>query len=581
MSNNFLIVRVLLEKMIRSTIEKFSFPIVTYSIRMKINFNRVGEKMLEYINNKSRKIILIIILLLMIFFPGNQISIGQYHSLSSTVVNVEKNTNYIVDIAPHFFDKDVNELICIQAFDENNQEVNVSSMIERRDQQLVFRFSNYLGLIERVEVELLVDQLFQTISLPKNHKIIFLNKSNELEINFYTENGLAGITWNNNSDYTYEVYATNQVGKRALSLVEEATLISKTNDSSIRLSDEINLNNDLASGFFVLAKKNNRIVSSSNVLATSELENKIPIRIVDSLPQEITSLGEFLPFVTVEMLGGAIQQLPVYYEQVDNQTFTYSIIHTPKMNQKITIHPSIMDEIVEEYIYRQMTYPTYFKEDLVTLTLSKNLVDINIISNDLFHEVHLNHLVNAPTTTGQLQVLTNILKNRKSELDLSNYPTLKDKTFLQKAINSLAEKESYFYAIDCIILDLKEERLVIYYNQDIEEEKIINERVRQSMNQLDGSLESMYQFLITDTIFSNQSKRLTAYSLAMLAKPFGYDISVVKVVENGSTSYINKVQINNKTYYIDVSKNIMTTGIMNTPYIMKPEELVSYGISTY
>lgn len=549
---------------------------------MKINFNRVGGKMLEYINNKSRKIILIIIFpLLMIFFPGNQISIGQYHSLSSTVINVEKNTNYIVDIAPHFFDKDVDELIYIQAFDENNQEVNVSSMIEQRDQQLVFHFSNYLGLIERVEVELLVDQLFQTISLPKNHKIIFLNKSNELEINFYTENGLAGITWNNNSDYTYEVYGTNQVGKRALSLVEEATLISKTNNSSMRLSDEINLNNDLASGFFVLAKKNNRIVSSSNVLTTSELKNKIPIRIVDSLPQEITSLGEFLPFVTVEMLGGAIQQLPVYYEQVDNQTFTYSIIHTPKMNQKITFHPSIMDEIVEEYIYRQMTYPTYFKEDLVTLTLSKNLVDINIISNDLSHEVHLNHVVNAPTTTEQLQVLTNILKNRKSELDLSNYPTLKDKTFLQKAINSLAEKESYFYAIDCFTLDLKEERLVIYYNQDIEEEKIINERVRQSMNQLDGSLESMYQFLITDTIFSNQSKRLTAYSLAMLAKPFGYDISVVKVVENGSASYINKVQINNKTYYIDVSKNVMTTGIMNTPYIMKPEELVSYGISTY
>lgn len=573
-----LIVHVLLEKMIRSTKVKFYFSIVLYSIRMKHNFNRVGEKMLDLINHKSRKIIFVICLLFfsLIFTKDDYMSAGSF-SLNSKIITVEKNTNYFVNIASSFSNKDVHELIRLQAFDENNHLIDISKIVEKKNQQLIFHLTNE---ISSLIIEPLVDNLFPAIPLQKNQSLTLLVNNSSFVIQFYSENGIAGISWESEKGYWYEVYGTNDQGDKANELLPSATLITELNESNLLLSNEEELNNDLFYHYFVVAKKDNEIVSFSNVLATKELQNKIPIRMKEFLPNEIISVDDFVSSITVEMIGGDTQNLPVYYEQIDEQTFTYSIINTPIINQKITIHPSIVDEIMEEYTYRQMTYPTYFQEDSVKLTLSENLIDINILSPDFDCEVPLSDLINTPTTM-QLQVLIDSLKNRETSIDLNNYPLLKDKTYLQKAINSLAEKETYFYAIDSITINLKENRLLINYDSQVEEEAIINERVRQSMSQLDGSLESIYQFLITDTIFSNQSKRLTAYSLVMLAKPFGYDISVVKVVENGSVSYINKVQMNNKTFYLDVSKNVMTTGIQNTPYIMKQEELSKYGISLY
>lgn len=574
--------RVLLEKMNRSTKYKFSFSIGLYSIRMKHNFNRVGEKMLDFINHKSRKIIFVICLLLfsLIFMKDDYMN-AQSFSLNSKIISVEKNTNYIVDISPEFIGKDLNELVRIQCFDENDQPINIPNLMEKKNQQLVFYFTKEINQLKRLEIEPLVDNLFPNIPLQKNQSLTLLVTNNFFDIEFYSENGIAGISWVKENNYLYEVYGTNEQGEQANELLTSSKLIKEMDGSSLLLSNEEDLNNNLYLSYFVLAKKNNETVAFSNVLTTNELQNKIPIRIIELLPKEITSVDNFVSSVTVEMFGGATQKLPVYYEQIDEKTFTYSIIQTPIINQRIIIHPSVVDEIMEEYTYRQMTYPTYFQEDSVKLTLSKNLIDINTIYPDFCSEVQLNDLVITPTTTKQLQVLTRNLKNRETSLDVSNYPLLRDKNFLQKAVDTLAEKEIYFYAIETITIDLKENRLLIKYDIQMEEEETINERVRQSMTQLDGSLESMYQFLITDTIFSNQSKRLTAYSLVMLAKPFGYDISVVKVVENGSVSYINKVQMNNKTFYIDVSKNVMTTGIQNTPFIMKPEELSMYGISLY
>lgn len=573
---------VLLEKMIRSTKHKFSFSIGLYSIRMKLNFNRVGEKMLDFKNHKSRKIFFAICFLLfsLIFAKEDYINAESF-SLHSNIISIENNTNYIVDIAALFYNKDINDLIRLQAFNENDQPITIPNLVEKKNQQLIFHVTEEKNVLKRLEIEPLVDNLFPSLSLAKNQTLTLLVTNTLFDIQFYSDNGIAGIRWEKENDYLYEVYGTNQLGDKANELLPSATLIKITDESSLLLSNEEEINNNLFFHYFVLAKKNNETVAISSLLSASELQNKIPIRIIELIPKEITNVEDFLSSVTVEMFGGAIQKLPVYYEQIDEQTFTYSIIQTPIINQKITIHPSVVDEIIEEYTYRQMTYPTYFQEESVKLILSKNLVDINILSSDYCMEMQLNDLANTSSATKQLQVLTQMLKERRTSLDVSNYPLLRDKSFLQKAVNSLAEKETYFYAIESITIDLKANRLLIKYDLQVEEEGTINERVRQSISQLDGSLESMYQFLITDTIFSNQSKRLTAYSLVMLAKPFGYDISVVKVVENGSVSYINKVQMNNKTFYIDVSKNVMTTGLPNTPYIMKPEELSMYGISLY
>ena len=540
---------------------------------------------MQFINrNKIGKIFFISLLLFFtIFLYVKTDSLAQEPPKFFKELNIHDNVSYTLKFKYFISEYEVRDLVSIKSLNVNKEEVEYEPTIQMSANELIFTFDDWNDELDTVQLEILVDLQSEEYVLSQGAMIKFFkeNEPSKLEANFYVNNGLVGLEWDKQEGQTYEVYSLDEPYNELKHIPNKATLVAETTGNFVDLSDAYELNNNLSYVYYVVAKENNHIVSISEALLTATLVNRVPISIIDSMPKEIMSLKDFPEAITVEMFGGIITELPVYYEELSDHTITYSIINTPIRNEKISISNSVRAELEEEFTYRQMMYPTYYSYENNKLTIQEEMIAVEMISPMKNKEVTLNNLLLAPTRSEEEKYVTTMLEDRNNVIDLSSYTNLLDAAYLEDILHSLAQKESYFYDIKYVGLDQNEEELYIVYNDEVESREIIKEKVKAVTSELDGSLESIYAFLVTDYIFANQSSKLTAYAFLLLAEQFNYEVSVKKVTEYGATTYWNEIILDDEVYYVDVSKNIMTTGMNKEIFIIKPTELIQYGVQSY